>query len=67
MKWPRDVSGGEAVKALERLGFSNIRQTGSHVRMAQGNRRVTIPLHRNLVVGTSRAFLDRQEFRWTIF
>ena len=57
MKWPRDVSGGEAVKALERLGFSVSRQTGSHVRMAQVNRRVTIPLHRNLVVGTLQSIL----------
>lgn len=57
MKWPRDVSGREAVKALERLGFSIDRQTGSHVRMAQGNRRVTVPLHRNLVVGTLQSIL----------
>jgi predicted RNA binding protein YcfA (HicA-like mRNA interferase family) len=57
LKCPRDVSGGEAVKALERLGFSSIRQTGSHVRMAQGNRRVTIPLHRNLVVDTLQSIV----------
>jgi HicA toxin of bacterial toxin-antitoxin, len=33
VKLPRDVSGAEAPKALERLGFSVVRQTGSHVRM----------------------------------
>ncbi|MGA3236654.1 MAG: type II toxin-antitoxin system HicA family toxin [Bryobacteraceae bacterium] len=32
--------------ALERLGFSVIRQAGSHVRLAQGDRRVTVPMHR---------------------
>jgi predicted RNA binding protein YcfA (HicA-like mRNA interferase family) len=42
---------------LERLGFSIIRQTGSHVRLAQGNRRVTVPMHRNLVVGTLQSIL----------
>jgi predicted RNA binding protein YcfA (HicA-like mRNA interferase family) len=57
MKLPRDVSGFEAVRALERLGFSISRQTGSHVRMAQGNRRVTVPMHRNLVVGTLQSIL----------
>ena len=57
MKLPRDISGTEARKALERLGFSITRQTGSHVRMAQGNRRVTAPMHRNLVVGTLHSIL----------
>ena len=57
MKLPRDVSGAEAVRALERLGFSISRQTGSHVRMIQGNRRVTVPMHRNLVVGTLQSIL----------
>jgi predicted RNA binding protein YcfA (HicA-like mRNA interferase family) len=53
----RDVSGAEAVRALERLGFSISRQTGSHVRMVQGNHRVTVPMHRNLVVGTLQSIL----------
>jgi len=57
MKLPRDVSGAEAVRALERLGFSISRQTGSHVRMVQGNHRVTVPMHRNLVVGTLQSIL----------
>ena len=57
MKLPRDVSGAEALKALERLGFSITRETGSHTRMAQGNRRVTVPMHRNLVVGTLQSIL----------
>jgi predicted RNA binding protein YcfA (HicA-like mRNA interferase family) len=57
MKLPRDVSGAEAVRALERLGFSIVRQTGSHVRLAQGNRRVTVPMHRSLVAGTLQSIL----------
>ena len=57
MKLPRDISGAETVRALERLGFSVIRQTGSHVRLAQGDRRVTVPMHRNLVVGTLQSIL----------
>ena len=57
MKLPRDISGAEALRALERLGFSVIRQTGSHVRLAQGDRRVTVPMHRILVVGTLQSIL----------
>ncbi|MGA2196878.1 MAG: type II toxin-antitoxin system HicA family toxin [Bryobacteraceae bacterium] len=57
MKLPRDISGDEALKTLERLGFSISRQIGSHVRMAQGNRRVTVPKHRNLAVGTLQSIL----------
>lgn len=57
MKLPRDISGTEAVRALERLGFSVIRQAGSHIRLAQGDRRVTVPMHRNLVVGTLQSIL----------
>ena len=57
MKLPRDISRTEAVRALKRLGFSVIRQGGSHVRLAQGDRRVTVPMHRNLVVGTLQSIL----------
>jgi predicted RNA binding protein YcfA (HicA-like mRNA interferase family) len=57
VKLPRDVSGAEAIKALERLGFSTIRQTGSHVCLAHGNRRVTVPMHHKLVVGTLQSIL----------
>jgi predicted RNA binding protein YcfA (HicA-like mRNA interferase family) len=57
VKLPRDISGAEALRALERLGFSVIRQTGSHVRLAQGDRRVTVPMHRHLVVGTLQSIL----------
>jgi predicted RNA binding protein YcfA (HicA-like mRNA interferase family) len=57
VKFPRDISGAEAIKALERMGFSITRQAGSHVRMTRGNRRVTVPLHRDLVVGTLQSIL----------
>ena len=57
MKPPRDVPGAEALQALERLGFSITRQVGSHVRMARGNRRVTVPMHHDLVVGTLQSIL----------
>ena len=61
MKLPRDISGDEALKALERLGFSIIRQAGSHVRMAKGNRHVTVPKHGNLAVGTLQSILRQAD------
>jgi predicted RNA binding protein YcfA (HicA-like mRNA interferase family) len=33
MRLPRDVSGGELVKLLGRLGYRVTRQTGSHIRL----------------------------------
>jgi predicted RNA binding protein YcfA (HicA-like mRNA interferase family) len=63
VKLPRDISGAEALRALERLGFTIIRQTGSHVRLARGDRRVTVPMHRNLVVGTLQSILRQADVR----
>ncbi|SPE41435.1 YcfA family protein (fragment) [Candidatus Sulfopaludibacter sp. SbA3] len=42
---------------MDRLGFSTARQIGSHVHMAQGNRHFTVPMHRNLAVGTLQSIL----------
>ena len=52
MKLPRDLSGRAVVKALERHGFTVVRQSGSHVRLVKAEKRVTVPLHRTLAVGT---------------
>jgi predicted RNA binding protein YcfA (HicA-like mRNA interferase family) len=45
VKLPRDVSGADAVKALRRLGFEFKKQEGSHIRMAKGTIRLTVPNH----------------------
>lgn len=50
-KLPR-ISGGEAVRALERLGFAVVRQRGSHVVMRRGASGCVVPIHRELKVGT---------------
>ena len=53
MKLPRDVSGDELIKRLEKLDYIVTRQTGSHVRLSRhGEHYVTIPRHRHLRVGT---------------
>ncbi len=57
MKLPRDVSGGEAVRALRRLGFVVIRQEGSHIRMSKGPIRITVPNHKTILPKTLQSML----------
>jgi len=57
----RTVSGIEAIKALERLGFRQVRQRGSHVVLrkdtSEGAVGCAVPLHKELKVGTLRGIL----------
>jgi predicted RNA binding protein YcfA (HicA-like mRNA interferase family) len=55
-KLPR-LSGREAVAALERLGFRQVRQRGSHVVLRRADRGCVVPLHKTLAVGTLRSAL----------
>ncbi|HAG99986.1 MAG TPA: hypothetical protein DCL75_14300 [Ktedonobacter sp.] len=55
------VSGEEAIRSLERLGFVRIRQRGSHVTLKKstsaGETGCVVPLHRELAIGTLRSIL----------
>jgi len=59
----RRVSGEEAIRALERLGFRQIRQRGSHVILkketAQGSMGCVVPVHRELAIGTLYGILQQ--------
>jgi predicted RNA binding protein YcfA (HicA-like mRNA interferase family) len=46
------VSGVEAVRALQRLGFEMIRQKGSHIVMRRGPSGCIVPNHREVKIGT---------------
>jgi len=48
----RQVSGAEAIRALERLGFKQVRQKGSHVVLKKGEQGCVVPLHDELAIGT---------------
>jgi len=49
----RDVSGDQAIRAFERLGYRIARVKGSHVIMEHPERRaIVIPRHRRLRPGT---------------
>ncbi|MCU0644306.1 MAG: type II toxin-antitoxin system HicA family toxin [bacterium] len=57
----RRVSGKEAIRALERLGFVQVRQRGSHIVLKkstpEGDVGCAVPLHHELAVGTLRGIL----------
>lgn len=59
MKLPRDVHGEEAVKALLRLGFEDLRQTGSHRILRKDHRTVVVPMHRPIKPGTLKGILEQ--------
>jgi len=60
MKLPRGVSGDRLIRTLQQVGYSIVRQRGSHVRLqhpgppAHG---VTVPLHNPLKTGTLHGIL----------
>ena len=61
MPKPPIVSGAEAVKAFQKLGFVVDRQRGSHVVLKkvtpQGARGCVIPMHKQVALGTLRSAL----------
>jgi predicted RNA binding protein YcfA (HicA-like mRNA interferase family) len=59
MKLPRDLSGAEVARALQRLGFVVRRQTGSHLIMRLDERSVVVPQHRTLKPGTLKGILEQ--------
>ena len=63
-KLPR-ISSKKAIRVLERLGFEQIRQTGSHVVMKketeEGKIGCIIPIHRELKVGTLSGILKQAQ------
>lgn len=61
------LSGQEVVKILERLGFRQVRQRGSHVVMRRDGTGCVVPLHKELKSGTlagilRQAGLSAEEF-----
>jgi len=61
------LSGRDVVAALERLGFVQARQRGSHVILQRDGVGVVVPLHRELKTGTlagviRQAGLSQDEF-----
>ena len=61
------LSGAEVIRALERLGFEQARQRGSHVVLRRNSVGCVVPLHKELKTGTlagiiRQAQLSQEEF-----
>ena len=55
------VSGAEIQRALERLGFNKVRQSGSHVVMKREGKGCVVPMHSEVKVGTLAGLLRQAE------
>lgn len=49
------LSGWEAVRVFQHLGFALVRQKGSHMILRRGARGCVIPAHSELAIGTLRS------------
>jgi predicted RNA binding protein YcfA (HicA-like mRNA interferase family) len=63
-KLPR-ISSREAIRALKRLGFEEVRQTGSHLVLKRdtddGTIGCVVPVHQELRVGTLSSILKQAQ------
>lgn len=60
MKLPRNLTGSQLIKSLDKLGYQASRQAGSHVRLTcpyPKEHHITVPLHDPLRIGTLAAIL----------
>jgi predicted RNA binding protein YcfA (HicA-like mRNA interferase family) len=55
------LSGADVVRALERLGFEQVRQRGSHVVMRRESAGTVVPLHREVKTGTLTGILRQAQ------
>ena len=51
------LSGAQVVRALERLGFVEARQAGSHIVMRRNGQGCVVPNHKEVKVGTVNGVL----------
>lgn len=59
MKLPRDLSGDEVCRALKRLGFELVRQTGSHRHYTKDGLHPCVPMHATLKPKTLQSILKQ--------
>lgn len=57
MKLPRDLSGDDVCRALKRLGFAFVPQTGSHRHYVKNGLHPCVPMHREIKPKTLQSIL----------
>ena len=55
------LCGAEIQRALERLGFQKLRQSGSHVVMRRESKGCLVPMHGEVKIGTLAGLLRQAE------
>ena len=65
------LSGQDIVKALQKLGFEIVRQSGSHIVLKRNHQGCVVPNHKEVKVGTvngvlRQAGISAQEFEQVI-
>lgn len=53
------LSGRELIRLLNKAGFQQTRQKGSHVRLEKGTMKTVVPMHDELSRGTLLAILEQ--------
>lgn len=53
------ISGGETIRALQKLGFVVARQKGSHVILRRGSSGCVVPNHKEIKIGTLSSVLKQ--------
>ena len=53
------MHGEQAVRALRRLGFADLRQTGSHRILRKDGRTVVVSMHRPIKPGTLKGLIEQ--------
>lgn len=61
------ISGSDVVRALKRIGFEQVSQKGSHVKMRRSPCTVIVPMHRELAEGTLRSIARQAGLTWGDF
>ena len=56
---PPVVRPEQVIKALEKDGFTFIKQRGSHRKYKKGNRTVIVQMHYELAIGTFKSILEQ--------
>jgi predicted RNA binding protein YcfA (HicA-like mRNA interferase family) len=55
------LSGRKIIARLEQLGFTQVRQRGSHVVLRRGERGCVVPLHKQVKAGTLSGILRQAQ------
>ena len=61
MKLPRDLSGDEVGRALKRMGFEFVRQSGSHCLYTKNGLHPCVPMHREIKPKTQQSILKQAD------